>query len=102
MNPILDRFTPSKPASSTFRPSSRQELFALRVAAKLNDAVAANHYAVLLSECSEGQMLCALRHALKSSSGANLAKNFRNSSSTQVTQGDFAGQIVRDRLPYGG
>ena len=76
MNPILDRFTPSKPASSTFRPSSRQELFALRVAAKLNDAVAANHYAVLLSECSEGQMLCALRHALKSSSGANLAKNF--------------------------
>ena len=26
----------------------------------------------------------------------------RNSSSTQVTQGDFAEQIVRDRLPYGG
>ena len=25
-----------------------------------------------------------------------------NSSSTQVTQGDFAEQIVRDRLPYGG
>jgi hypothetical protein len=27
---------------------------------------------------------------------------YGNSSSTQVTQGDFAEQIVRDRLPYGG
>ena len=76
MKPILDRFTPSKSASSTFRPSTRQELFTLRIAARLNDAVAASHYAVLLSEYSEGQMICALRRTLKSSSGGNLAKSF--------------------------
>ena len=76
MKPILDRFTQSTPASFTFRPGTRQDLFALRLAVKLNDAAAASHYATLLADYSEGQMLAALRRALKSSSGANLAKSF--------------------------
>src|SRR2546430_551421 len=97
MKPILDRFTSSKSASSFFRPVTRQELFALRVAVKLNDAVAASHYATLLADYSEGQMLAALRRPLKSSSGASLAKSFHvelNRSQGNGSNGKFAKLIA--------
>jgi hypothetical protein len=74
MTPILDRFPPY--ASSAFRPGTRTELFALRLAVKLNDAVAASHYAGLLADHSEGQMISAWLRALKSGPRSDLGKSF--------------------------
>ena len=60
---ILDRFGP-KP--SAFRPRRTADLFALRLAQKLNDAAAASHYAELVTQYSEGELLTAFRRVLNS------------------------------------
>jgi hypothetical protein len=63
MTPILDRFGPKL---SAFRPKNTAELFALRLAQKLNDAAAANHYAELMTQYSEAELLTAFRRAVHS------------------------------------
>ena len=49
-----------------FRPATTQEFFALRLAAKLGDAGAAQHYAELADKFSQGQLLAAYARALPS------------------------------------
>src|ERR1700737_3324914 len=63
MTPILDRFGPKL---SAFRPKTTAELFRLPLAQKINDAAAASHYAELLTQYSEADLLTAFRRAIQS------------------------------------
>jgi len=65
MMSLLDRFTP---ASNRFDPASPSELFALRLAQKLDDAVVVRHYTTLVDCYSEAQILCAYRRTLRGAS----------------------------------
>lgn len=58
MTSLLDQFIPT---ATAFRPSTARELFALRLAQKLNDSAAVRHYVDLAETYSEGQILCAYR-----------------------------------------
>src|SRR6266446_5437531 len=60
---ILDRFGPKL---SAFRPKTVADLFALRLAQKLNDAPATIHYAELMNQYSEAELLTAFRRAVHS------------------------------------
>jgi hypothetical protein len=73
MKSILDQFRPS---TVGFIPGTPQEVFALRLAQKLNDASAAHHYAILASEHSTGRLLAAYRRALRQSTNGDLGRRF--------------------------
>jgi hypothetical protein len=73
MTHILDRFV--LPTTS-FEPRTIEELFALHLARKLNDAAAVRHYVSLVDAHSEGQLLCAYRRAKRTDALANLARRF--------------------------
>lgn len=66
---ILDRVAKSAATIryGNFRPSTTQEFFALRLAAKLGDAGAAPHYAELADRFSVGQLLDAYARAVSTS-----------------------------------
>lgn len=59
---ILDYFLKK---SAPFRPQTMEELFALRLAQRLNDAAAIEHYVRLVAEHSVEQCLSAYRRAVK-------------------------------------
>jgi hypothetical protein len=52
------------------------ELFALRLAQKLGDGAAAQHYATLLGQYSEGLLLVAYRRTIRSGQHADLGRRF--------------------------
>ncbi|MGD1096661.1 MAG: hypothetical protein ABSB35_32285 [Bryobacteraceae bacterium] len=62
MNSLLDQFRPN---TTAFRPSTARELFALRLAQKLNDVAAVRHFVNLAEDYSEGQLLCAYRRTIR-------------------------------------
>ena len=70
---ILDQF---RPTPTTFQPTTAAELFALRLAQKLNDAGAVRHYVSLLESCSEDQLLCAYRRTTRESVNGDLGRRF--------------------------
>lgn len=74
MNSILDRF--AIPVSTTFRPKTAAEFLTLRIATKLNDAVASVHYASLLEQYSESQLLATFRRATRGGVHDNAGKRF--------------------------
>jgi hypothetical protein len=73
MTSILDQFRPSPYG---FTASMPRDIFALRLAQKLNDASAAAHYAMLAAEHSEAHLLTAYRRTLRESSNGDLARRF--------------------------
>ncbi len=62
MKSLLDQF---KPRTAGFRPSTPKDLFALRLAQKLGDAPAAQHYVELADSYSEGHLLNAYRRSVR-------------------------------------
>jgi hypothetical protein len=76
---ILRRFAPSKPPRIRhhFQPSSTSDLFALRLAVKLGDAPAVDHYLDLLARYGPGTLLTAYTRAVNSGpAGIELARVF--------------------------
>jgi hypothetical protein len=73
MTPILERFIQ---VAAPFRPRSPADVFALRLAHKLGDAVAAQHYAMLVGSYSESHLLVAFRRTVKSGQRSNLGRRF--------------------------
>ena len=78
MTNILDQLarTSSSARYGQFQPSDQREYFALRLAQKLDDAVAARHYAELLGQYSEAQLLAAFRRAKAAGSHLDPARSF--------------------------
>jgi hypothetical protein len=70
---LLDRFAP--PAIG-FVPRTAQDLFALRLAHKLNDPRAAAHYAMLAARYSEARLVTAYRRALRHNAASDLGMRF--------------------------
>lgn len=68
MTSILDQVAQSAARTryGRFRPTTAQEFFALRLAARLGESVSAGHYAELAERYSQGQLLAAYRWALAS------------------------------------
>jgi hypothetical protein len=73
MNSVLDRFIPIQ---TPFRPKSAGDLFALRLAQKLQDAAAVAHYVSLVDGHSESQLLCAYRRTLRATSFSDWGRQF--------------------------
>jgi hypothetical protein len=75
---ILDRFArnPSPPTYSRFLPESTGELFALRLASKLDDVVAVGHYVELVQQHSEESLLIAYRRVYSSGTVSDPARRF--------------------------
>ena len=74
MTGILDRFTPGR---TGFQPASMDELFALALAYRLDDHLAAEHYAALASEHSPERLVRVYHRALKAARrGGSLAAHF--------------------------
>jgi hypothetical protein len=73
MTPILERFIQ---AAAPFRPRSPADVFALRLAQKLGDAIAAQHYAMLVGSYSESHLLVAFRRVVKSGQRSNFGRRF--------------------------
>ena len=68
---LWDRFTPT-----AFRPRTTSDLFALRLAQKLDDAPAAGHYVTVVDGHSESQVLCAYRRALRLTENGDRGRRF--------------------------
>ena len=82
MTGILDRFTQSR---TGFQPASMDELFALALAYRLGDHLAAEHYAELASEHSPERLVRVYHRALKAARrGGSLAAHFHAQLSTDV------------------
>src|SRR5690242_10664202 len=75
MQPILDRFVPAR---SAFRPKSRIELFACRLAQKLGEPQAASHFISLAGNYSEAQLILAYHRAVLAETDQDLAKRFHD------------------------
>ena len=73
MIPILERFIH---VAAPFRPRSPADVFALRLAHKLGDAAAAQHYAMLVASHSESHLLVAFRRTVKSGQHSSLGRRF--------------------------
>jgi len=75
---ILDRFagSPLPLAYSRFLPQSTGELFALRLASKLNDVIAVRHYVELVEQHSEESLLIAYRRVFASGTVSDPARRF--------------------------
>jgi hypothetical protein len=72
MKSLLDRFVPA-----AFRPATATDLFALRLAQKLNDSPSVRHYATLADRHSEAQLLLAYRRALRGNGHADPGRRFQ-------------------------
>lgn len=73
MSLILDRF----PIATThFQPQTVSELFALRLAQKLGDARAAEHYSSLVDAYPEAHLLTAYRRAHRNSGNGEIGRRF--------------------------
>ncbi len=73
MKSLLDRF---RPITSGFQPTSPSELFALRLAQKLDDAAAVHHYVTVVDSYSEAQILCAYRRTLRGGATGGRGRRF--------------------------
>jgi hypothetical protein len=73
MQSFFDKFIPT---SSSFRPRTTTELFALRLAQKLDDAPAVGHYVTLAGNHPEPQLLCAYRRTLRANGNGDLGRVF--------------------------
>jgi hypothetical protein len=73
MQSFFEKFIPT---SSPFRPSTTTELFALRLAQKLDDASAVGHYVTLAENHSESQLLCAYRRTLRANGNGDRGRVF--------------------------
>lgn len=62
MTGLLDKFVP---VGAQYRPSTTTEMFALRLAQKLNEARTVRHFASLAETFTTGQLLCAYRRAIR-------------------------------------
>lgn len=90
MNPILDQFTrPQTP----FRPESAQDLFALCLARRLNEAPAVRHYADLLDRLGEGRLKRAYLKTMRSQTGGDLGWRFHRE--LDQTSGNGNGSVIR-------
>lgn len=78
MTNILDRIarSPAPFTHSAFRPQSARELFALRLASKLDDVAAVRHYVELVEQYSEEHLLVAYRRVFVSTPVSSLARRF--------------------------
>jgi hypothetical protein len=78
MTGILDRVARSSSHAhrTQFRPTTANEFFALRLAQRLHEPSAAQHYADLLERHSLAQLLIAFRRAQTSGSHLDLARSF--------------------------
>jgi hypothetical protein len=78
MTNILDQVARSSSSGryNQFQPSDQCEYFALRLAQKLDDAVAVRHYAELVDHYSEAQLLVAYRRAKAAGSHNDPARSF--------------------------
>lgn len=74
MMSILDRF--NQPAYSSFRPRTLQDVFALRLAHKLNDEAAVGHYVKIVAENSDEKVLYALGRAVATAGRSAMARRF--------------------------
>ena len=68
MTGILDRFTQSR---TGFQPASMDELFALALAYRLDDHLAAEHYAALVAEHSPERLVRVYHRALSPAASAS-------------------------------
>jgi hypothetical protein len=73
MTSILDQFR-SAPSGFTLR--RPRDIFALRLAQKLNDTSAAAHYLMLAAEHSEAHLLTAYRRTIRESTNGDLGRRF--------------------------
>jgi hypothetical protein len=73
MSSLLDRYIPTQ---APFRPKSASDVFALRLAQKLQDAPAVRHYVSLADGHTESQMLGAYRRTLRASSYTDRGRQF--------------------------
>jgi len=73
MKSLLDQYIPS---TAEFRPNTVSDLFALRLAQKLDDAVAVRHYVSLLDGQSEAKLLVAYRRAIQAGKNRDLGRQF--------------------------
>jgi hypothetical protein len=62
MTSLFDKF---KPVDSAFQPTTTTELFALRLAQRLNDPRGVRHFLTLTDGYSSGQLLCAYRKTIR-------------------------------------
>ena len=74
MTSILDQF---RSAQSGFAARTPRDIFALRLAQKLNDASAAVHYTMLAAEHSETRLLAAYRRTVRESSNGDMGRRFQ-------------------------
>src|SRR5581483_4949678 len=96
MPSILDQFT--RP-DTAFIPHTAQDLFALRLAQKLNDAKAVRHYAMLATQFSEGQLLNAYRRARRNAADADLGRRFQvELPRTSNGHGERTGSLIAIRV----
>src|ERR1700687_1275219 len=82
-----------------FRPSTTHEFFALRLASHLGEASIAQHYAELMEQYSEGQLLVAYRRALMSRS--DLSRRFHReleSIKERSGSGESRGRLAAIRI----
>jgi hypothetical protein len=73
MNFLLDRFTPT---TSPFRPKTPTEVFACRLAQKLGDAKAGQHYLSLTERHTEAQLIHAYRRTMQRKGLGDLGQRF--------------------------
>jgi len=74
MTNILDRFIAKEQLA--FRPQTRSQLVALRLAQKLGEPQSTQHYAALAEQYSESQLLTAFRRTMRSGENGDLAERF--------------------------
>jgi hypothetical protein len=101
MTSILDRVANSARAQyGEFRPTTTQEFFALRLAARLGEAASAGHFAQLADQYSEGQLLAAYRRAIASHHDLGRRFHFELESlrAARTTDGSGAGNLLAIRI----
>ena len=75
MKALFNRFIR---ATTPFLPRTATDLFALRLAQKLNDAVAVRHYAMLADTHPESQLLSAYRRTVRNVGNNDLGRQFHS------------------------
>src|SRR5712691_10878186 len=73
MQSLLDRFTPT---TAAFRPKTATEVFALRLAQRLDESAAVRHFVSLTDQYQEGRLLCAYRHTLRANGNGDRGRRF--------------------------
>src|SRR5438093_8749837 len=71
MKSLFDKFIPA-----AFRPSTAKDLFALRLAQKLDDVSAVSHYVTLADSFTDAQLLWAYRRTLRANHNGDSGRRF--------------------------